>query len=474
MKIILIALDTLRSDHLGCYGYPQGTSPAIDTLAEEGVVFERHYATDVPTPGSYTAMHTGQRGQRTGIFGFGQTNYEFERSIPSVSTHFANAGYRTCSISNLLYVCPWLARGFHDITPPGLRFQGGTAGEVTAEACRWLDSNHAGDFFLFAHYWDPHENYFKRGPKEYQEQFFKKDYSAITPDDRFFSDYPMVKGALEQYAAHSFQGETDFAKIIPAYDACIRYADDGVRDLVAHLKKLGIDDETLLIITSDHGEAFGERGAFDHITCYENISHVPLIVRFPSKIKAGQRVSGYTSGTDLVPTMLDLAGLEIDDGLSGTTLVPSLTIAAPAPREEVVTNCASIPIQRMHVRDGWGLVHTVDNPIYQFIKPYELFNIDEDPAQENDLSAAEPVRLAEMKAHYERWCVEEMQGKPDKLLGIPFRGGGWSLKLLYSGFYENPELYYQSKRHRELIDGALGSAAKRYYKQVTGNDPAPL
>ena len=152
MKIILMALDTLRSDHLGCYGHPMDTSPCLDRLAEEGILAERHYSTDVPTPPAYTAMMTGMRGQKTGIFGFGHTNYEFKRSTPMLAQQLAEAGYHNGMISNLLYVCPWIVKGFHEIMPPGLRFQGGTAEEVSAEACRWLDRHHEKDFFLFVHY----------------------------------------------------------------------------------------------------------------------------------------------------------------------------------------------------------------------------------------------------------------------------------------------------------------------------------
>lgn len=471
MKIILLVLDTLRSDHVGCYGYPQETTPCLDTLAEEGVVFEKHYATDVPTPPSYTAMLTGQRGQRTGIFGFGRTNYEFDRSNSHLAEHLSRAGYRTAMLSNLLYPCPWLVKGFHEIVPPGLRFQGGTADEVTDEACTWLDRNHDRDFFLFAHYWDPHENYFNRGPEEYQKRFFEKDYSGIVPDGRYFEEYPMVRGILRQYADHSFKGKTDFRQIVPAYDACIRYLDDGISRLMKHLKKLGIDDETLLIVTSDHGEAFGERGFFDHISCYENISHVPLIVRWPKELDGAKRVKGYSLGVDLMPTILDCCGLPVPEGLSGKSLRNVLQEGTPTPHDEIVTDCASVPIQRMYVRDDWALVHTIDNPVYDFIATYELFDLSRDKAQENDLAESEPDKLGEMKELYRKWLDQELRGKPDKLQGIPFRGGGWSLNLLYGAFYANPELYYRRANHREKIDNALGPAARRYYREVAGKDP---
>jgi arylsulfatase A-like enzyme len=447
------------------------TSPALDGIAEEGIVFERHYSTDVPTPPAYTAMLTAQRGQRTGIFGFGSTNYKFDGTNSLLAEHLTRAGYRTGMLSNLLYVCPWLTKGFHDITPPGGRFQGGTASEVTEEACGWLDSNGDRDFFLFVHYWDPHSPYFRRAPEEYQRVYFEKDYGGIVSKGEYFEKYPMVKGILKEYAEGAFLGRTDFAQIMPAYDACIRYLDDSIAKLMGHVKKLGIDDETLMIFTSDHGEAFGERGFFDHISCYENISHVPLIVRWPKRIDGKRRVPGYSLGVDLMPTILGLCGLPVPENLSGKSLKSVLLDDQPTPHQEVVTDCASVPIQRMYIRDGWALVHTIDRSVYDFIGTYELFDLSKDKAQENDLAPSETGKLRMLKGFYEEWLDGELRGKPDKLAGIPFRGGGWSLKLLYRGFYTDPELYYSHEDLQEVIDNALGPAAKRYYRQVTGKDP---
>lgn len=472
MKVVLISVDTLRADHLGAYGYPLPTTPHMDELARTGALFERHYATDVPTPGSYTAMLTGARGQRTGIFGFGHTNYAYNRSIPLVSTLLAEEGHATCAISNLLYSCPWLTAGFHEIYPPGLRFQGGTADEVTGLACDWLDRHHHQEFFLFAHYWDPHVSYFKRAPERYVRKFREFDYSTITPDPHYLNEYPVARAVFEQYAQMGTFGETDFTKIIPVYDACVHYADEGVGRLAAHLAKLGIEEETLLIVTSDHGEAFGERGFFDHTSCYHNVSRVPLIVRWPRRVNPA-RVAGYSDATDLVPTILDLADLEPSTNLSGKSLEPVLTEGAATPREQVVTNGAAIPIQRMYVEDGWALVHTMDNPVYDYIKTYELFCIDEDPAQEQDRSGDEPERLAGLKARYEAWLEAELDGMPDRLAGLVARGG-WGVALMCMAFYAEPELIYARRRHRELIDAIEGAAARRFYREKTGRDPEAL
>lgn len=172
-----------------------------------------------------------------------------------------------------------------------------------------------------------------------------------------------------------------------------------------------------------------------------------------------------------MPTILDLCGLPVPKNLSGKSLKAVLLDGKPTPHDEVVTDCASVPIQRMYIRDDWAMVHTIDRSVYDFIRTYELFDLSKDRAQENDLSQTEPEKLRELKDRYEKWLDQELRGKPDKLTGIPFRGGGWSLGLLYSGFYTDPELYYRHKDLRQVIDNAQGAAAKRYYKQVTGKDP---
>jgi len=469
MKIILMALDTLRYDHLGCYGHPMQTTPCLDRLAEEGVVFQRHYSTDVPTPPAYTAMMTGRRGMRTGIFGFGHTNEPFDRSTPMLAQLLVENGHRTGMISNLLYVFPWLVKGFHQISPPGLRFQGGTAEEVTAEACVWLDRHHAEDFFLFVHYWDPHQNYFNRAPEEYQKRFRKKDYTAIAPSGEYFKRNPMVYDQFRRYAKHNYHAKEDPAEVMPIYDAAIRYMDDSIADLVAHMGKLGIDEDTLLMITSDHGEAFGERGFYDHLSCYENISHVPFIVRWPGGIRGGRKVEGYSMVTDIMPTLLDMSGASLPEGMSGASLKQTLLEDVPTPHEEVVTDGASMPIQRMYIRDDWALVHTLHRSIYEYLDTYELFDIAADKAQEKNLAPQETGRFHEMRSAYDAWLDRELAGKPDRLQAVVHRGGGWCAGSVIRGFYENPALYYENPAIRELLLHHLGQAATEYYRKATAS-----
>jgi len=136
-KIILIAIDTLNVDHLGCYGYrgpKTPTTPFLDSLAQKGILFRKHYATDVPTPSSFTSLFYGVRGIKHGFIGFNNKPREFSCSTPSLAECFSNNGFRAGMISNLLHLGSWFVKGFQDIYPPGLRFQGGTAEEVTTES----------------------------------------------------------------------------------------------------------------------------------------------------------------------------------------------------------------------------------------------------------------------------------------------------------------------------------------------------
>lgn len=474
MKIILIAVDTLRSDHLGCYGYPYETSPCIDQLSEEGILFEKHYSTDVPTPPAYTAIFCGQRGLHTGIFGFGHTNSSSAFSsiwtpamikTPSLVEDLAKAGYRTGMLSNLLYACPWLVKGFENIVPPGLRFQGGTADEVTEEASNWLNKNYKENFFLFVHYWDPHANYFKRAPKKYQDTFFKKDYKKIAPTVEYLKKSPMVNEVYKTHRSLTCNGKYRPEEIVPAYDACIRYADDGIEKLLNHIKKLKIEEETLLIFTSDHGEAFGERGFFDHLSCYENIAHVPLIIRWPKQIPAGRRIKGYSLCTDLMPTILDFCQLPIPEGICGRSLKDTLLKGKDTSHSEVVTNGAGVVIQRMFIKDNWALVHTLDKSIYEYLNTYELFNLSEDKAQEKDLAKLEKDKFNEMRLALDEWLDKELKGKPDLLQEIVFKGGGWCFFGIEKAFYKKPELFFKNKWVRELIISRLGRAAEKYFEK---------
>jgi len=294
--------------------------------------------------------------------------------------------------------------------------------------------------------------------------FSDKDYSGIAPKTGVLEKYPMMREAYLTHLEYACNGESEPEKILSAYDACIRYADDGIGKLLDYLDKIKIWDEVLLIFTSDHGEAFGERGFFDHHTGYENIAHVPLIVRWPKKIPAGKVVKGYTQCTDLMPTVLDFCGLSVPEEICGRSLVGTIVKGKEAPHKEVVTNGAGIPIQRMYIKEDWALVHTLDRSICEHLNTYELFNLKEDPAQEKDLAQTQKTKFYEMKSALDEWLDRELKGKLDLFTQIVSPAGGWMFSNIERTFYKNPKVFFQDKRARELVIARLGEAAVVYQK----------
>jgi len=424
MKIIMISLDTLCASHLSCYGYRLQTTPHIDRWAEEAVMFERCYASDVPTPPSYTAMFSGRFGIHNGIFGF-QDASTYRAGPPMLQRLLANAGWETCAISNLFYPCPWLLDGWRTIMPPGLRFQGGRAPDVTDCAVRWL-TEHANDedLFLFVHYWEPHQPY-NKAPEEHRKLFPADAYAGFAPDMRILNANPIMRDFYRDYHRRG-EGDPDLspAEVMARYDAQIHFADEHVGRLLGYLEEAGLAESAAVILTSDHGEAFGEYGSFDHFTCYENIAHVPLLVRLPGASPAGTRVNGFVYGADLMPTILELAGLECPDGLDGRSLLPALQDGAKTPHQFVVTDCNALVAQRMIVRDHWALAHTLFAGPFEHIAPYELFDLDGSPEQ--DVSAEHPTVARELRETLDAWLAEELAGLPDPLQKAALEGG-WAL-----------------------------------------------
>ncbi len=423
MKVVLISLDTNCANHLGCYGYRFDTSPNIDKFASEGVIFQRSYASDVPTPPEYTAIFTGRFGIHNGIFGF-QSPDTFRPGPPLFQQVLAGAGWRTAAISNVLYPCPWLLRGWHEIRPPGLRFQGGTAPEVTDEAIRWLEERDPENFFLFVHYWEPHQPY-NKAPQKHRKLFPTETYESFAPDMRILNANPIMK---DFYARYHQMGEGDAtfssAEALARYDSQIHFVDEEVGRLIDHLDRSGLAEETLVIITSDHGEAFGEYGFFDHFSCYENICHVPLIARLPAKFPKAARVDGFVYGADIMPTVLQLAGIDVPPGIDGKSFLASATDGKPAPRPFIVTDCNALVAQRMIVEGKWGMAHTLNPGPFDHIKTYELFDVEGDPEQE--LSQKHPEKLNELRIKMEDWLADQLDGGPDPLAHAA-RDGGWAI-----------------------------------------------
>jgi len=416
MKVILFVIDTLRADHLGCYGYGKETSPNIDRLADEGVLFENAYPSDVPTQPSFTSMFTGQRGIMTGVVSHSRTE-SLSESIPYLTEILAQNGVTTAAVSTLYMMRRWFARGFKYYMNPvaGIRrkLQQVDAEEINEMALPWIREHKDEDFFLFVHYWDPHSIY--RPPEPYRRLFYQGD--ETDPENRSLDVlrtqpvWPFIKRHLDAMK----ENITDIEYVIAQYDGEIRYADDNLGELLNLLEDLGIYDETALIFTSDHGESLGEHHFyFDHCDVYEPTVHVPLIVRCPERLPEGRRVRDLVQSTlSVAPTVLDLFGLEVPESMEGKSLI-EISEGKVDGYKEIYVNQGLWTAKRA-VRVGrWKLIKTLDKSFWETPET-ELYDLEADPGEVRNLAEDEPEVVDKLELRMYRWLRRKLGKRVDPL-----------------------------------------------------------
>ncbi len=420
MKIIFAVLDTLRADHLGCYGYARPTSPRLDALAKEGALFERAYATDVPTQPSYTAMFTGMRGIRSGVVSHSPTE-TIADTVPWLPQRLAENGYETAAVSTLCIMKKYFTRGYHTYMNPvahdRAQIQQVTAEQINAYAIPWLRANKDRDLFLFLHYWDPHSLY-NPPHKRYRTMFYDgdpcdpKNHSLDELRDQLIG--PFTMGHLEKV----MPGVTDKQYVVAQYDGEIRYLDDQFTILLDTLTSLGIEDDTLLIVTADHGESMGEHALyFDHCGVYEPTVRVPLLVRWPGCVPPGTRVNALVQGIDIPATILAAAGVEAPETFQGRNLTPLATGEQKAAYEFVVSNQGLWQAKRM-ISDGtWKLINALDNGLWP-APARELYNIEDDPSETRNVVETQPDIAARLDLQLRRWEDAQLRGGIDPLRKI--------------------------------------------------------
>ena len=291
-NVFLLSVDTLRADHLSCYGYERPTSPAIDQLAREGALFEHAWSPTSWTLPAHMSLFTAlypsfHKLEKAGIIG----NIRLSDSVPMLTELLQASGYTTAGFSAHGYMsAEW---GFDR----GFDFYESYVTDARRQSDRlllWLEWHafHVSrglippSFFLFAHYFDPHGK--SKGKR------FTND---VRPGDPGYR--------------------------IAFYDSAIHFADAQLKRVFDALQDAGWAESTLVILVSDHGEELGEHGAFGHkSTLYRELLRVPLVIRYPRVIEADQTVETPASLLDILPTVLDLVGLEPPAGLQGTSLRP--------------------------------------------------------------------------------------------------------------------------------------------------------
>lgn len=315
-NVVLVVLDTTRADALSCYGGPPGTTPALDALAERGVRFERAFATDFWTLPSHASLLTGLYPREASATS--ETNV-LPASVATIAEELSAAGWSTAGVvSN-----PWLtaergfAQGFDlwleawrdDVRPAPLATEPQIEGEAVRRAGAWVEarSRDAAPFFLFVNLNVAHLPY--APPPRWRRGRLDETEDVVARLPRLMR----VSGMWKHYAGELELDEEDLRILRALYHSEVAIADDLVRRLLESLAGAGIDDETLVIVTSDHGENIGDHGLIDHVlSMHDTTLHVPLIVRAPrddgTRPDAGTRWDALSERADALVSLVDVAG----------------------------------------------------------------------------------------------------------------------------------------------------------------------
>ncbi|MEA1929013.1 MAG: sulfatase [Candidatus Auribacterota bacterium] len=326
VNVLLISIDSLRPDHLGCYGYERDTSPVMDRLARDGVLFKNTVSSTSWTLPAHISLFTSMDIMVHGVEGDGVSLHQ---DIGTLAQVLKRDGYRNAAFCSSPYLNPAFGfdRGFDlyhniDLDDPGFKdtvlppeeerdavHDDITSPRITELSLEWLENNSSDPFFLFVHMWDVHYDYIPPAP---YDRKFDPDYSGGI-DGRRFIHNPSINPEMDP---------RDLEHIIALYDGEISWVDHHLGLIVEKLKELGVFENTLIVITADHGDEFFEHGGKGHRnTLYDEVVKIPLIIHGPGVAKRGVEVVEQAGIIDIAPTILNLCGLEIPSWMQGEVLL---------------------------------------------------------------------------------------------------------------------------------------------------------
>lgn len=416
MRIVFFDLDTLRPDHLGCYGYFRNTSPNIDSIAAEGVRFDNYYCSDAPCLPSRSALSSGLFGIHNGAVGHGGTaadqtlqgedrGFRSRFSRTNLFQQFRDAGLHTVSISTFAerHTSYWYYGGFKEMYNVGMG-GGERADQVSPIAIDWIRRNAKNDnWFLHINMWDPHTAY--RTPEEFGNPFEGDDFFDHTWMTQEIIDEQRKEASPHGVREIGMYDNTpwpeyprqpmeifdmnDYRKLMDGYDCGIAYMDMHIGYILDALREEGVYDDVSFIITSDHGENIGELNSYaehstaDHITC-----RIPMIIKWNGGQK-GISDDSLRYNIDLAPTVADLFGLKKAKIWDGESYAKTITDGESVPRDYLVLSQMAHVCQRSVRFGDWIYMRTYHDGYHNFPKEM-LYNIKEDFHETKNVAAEHP------------------------------------------------------------------------------------
>jgi arylsulfatase A-like enzyme len=404
-NILLIAVDSLRADHMSCYHYARQTTPHLDRFAQGGTLFDNTYSAFIPTTSAYASMLTGMDVFSTQVVALRHQG-PLRPQVTTLAEVLREAGYNTTCVG---FTGNPSSRGFDkylDYAGWGSWNEGRSpkAQNLNAVAIPELDrlARQKKPFFLFLRHMDPHAPYLP--PEPFERMFYHGD----ERDPKNTSMQPVMdfKPFRDFFASWMPPGITDKDYVIAQYDGAVAYLDASVQNIFMALEQRGLLDETIIVFNSDHGETLYDHECwFDHHGLYEPTLHVPLIIRYPAKVPAGKRVAGYNRLQDLMPTVLDLAGIETEIAFDGRSLRPMIAgDVASFDSELYITECTWMRKHGWRTPE-WKLIVALE-PDFHFKPEVELYNLVTDPAENVNVAERYPDVVAFLKGRMNAWIEQ--------------------------------------------------------------------
>ncbi|MBI5376474.1 MAG: sulfatase [Candidatus Schekmanbacteria bacterium] len=385
MNIVLITVDSLRADHLGCYGYNKNTSPNIDRLADSGVLFSRSISQAPWTLPSYMSMLTSKYVYEHGV---DVANKILNPRVITLAEILRENGYYTAGFVS----APFLKRSYgldqgfdvynedaaasvsswshNDITSPTL----------TKLIISFFRQNSSKKFFLFLHYWDPHYDYIPPSP---YDKLFDPGYQG-NMDGRKFKFNNNFKVGMD---------ERDYNHIVSLYDGEIRWTDMHIGLLLKELNKLGLEKKTIIIFTSDHGDEFLEHGYKGHEhSLYDELIHVPLIVKLPDVKFKAKKIDTTVETIDISPTILNLVGIGSLNDFRGESILPLISGVGEYTNSKAISETS---------KGFYGEYKSIEIDKVKYIvrsdKKNELYDLKTDPTEKKNIYKEQ----SELGKHFE-------------------------------------------------------------------------
>ena len=408
-NIVLLGVDSLLATHMSCYGYHRLTTPHIDRFAEGGTLFEKTYSAHIPTTSAYASMLTGLDTFSTQVVALRHQG-PLREEVKTLAEILRDEGYDTTCVG---FSGP-SARGFDTY----LEYSGWGPDEsgrspkaenlnktTLPELNRLIDQSDEKPFFLFLRHMDPHSPYLPPAP--YERIFYHGD--ECDPSNTSMEPVMTFKPFCDYFASWMPPGITDKDYVIAQYDGAIAYMDACIQTLFNALEARGVLDETIVVINGDHGETLYDHECwFDHHGLYDVTLHVPLIIRYPGRVPAGERVTGYNQHKDLVPTLLELADIETDIAFDGQSLTPLMNGEITSYDSEFyITECTWMRKHGWRTPE-WKLIVALE-PDFHFKPSVELYNLIQDPDENNNLVDEHPDIVNVLETRMKRWILQREQ-----------------------------------------------------------------